>query len=126
MTKTTVDTLDKVKLAVELLEDILAEDIVVLHIDEFSSLSEYIIVASGRSDRHAKAVSEAVIKGMAKHKIKTLSKEGMQNATWILADFGDLVVHVFQKNYRALYNLEGLWSDAKKVEIKTQEKLGNS
>lgn len=111
------DTLDKVKLMVELLEDILAEDIVVLHIDEFTSVSEYIVVASGRSDRHAKAVAESVLKGMSKHKISAIGKEGLQSATWILADFGDIVLHVFQKDFRALYNLEGLWSDAKKVEI---------
>ena len=99
--------------AVDALEDIKAEDIVVLDVRKMSSLFDYIIVASAESTRQTRALV-----GNLQDKIKALGGqilgvEGESSGEWVLVDLGDVVVHVMQPAIRAYYNLEQLWGGEK-------------
>jgi ribosome-associated protein len=79
--------------------------------------ADYLVLMSGSSDRHVRALADAIEQALAVKKIRPLSVEGASTANWVLIDFGDVVAHVFQQSVRALYDIEGLWLDAGRVPI---------
>ena len=84
-----------------------------LYVGETSSLTDYILIASGGSDRQVQAIAEAVRLGMKdEYNELAIAVEGMTEGRWVLLDFGDIMVHVFQQAVREFYDLEGLWVDA--------------
>jgi ribosome-associated protein len=90
---------------------------VLLDVSEQSTYTDYILVLSGRSDRHVQAVADAVAEKLKKQRgIHPLGVEG-KDGQWALLDFGDLVVHVFYHPMREFYDLEGLWIDAPRVPV---------
>ena len=102
----------KIFLIKDLLEDKKAENIVILDLREISSVTDTMIVASGHSDRHVRAVSESLLQEMKKHGFFPLGSEGLQGGRWALLDYGEIVVHVFYEDVRHHYDLEGVWRDA--------------
>ncbi len=95
-----------------ILEDLKAEDIVSLNVKNKSSVTDMMIIASGRSTRHVKSISDNIIKKLKKIKIKTLGIEGYSKSEWILIDFGDVLVHVMHPETREFYSLEKLWDES--------------
>ncbi|AHE66666.1 ribosome silencing factor [Legionella oakridgensis] len=91
------------------LEDIQASDIVTLDVRNQTSVTDYMIICSGRSSRHVKSIAEQVMEKMKAAGLPALSHHGLEQGDWALIDFGDFVVHVMQPENRAFYNLEGLW-----------------
>lgn len=90
----------------------------ILQVKGISSLTDYLLLASGSSDRHVQAVAEEVRLGMkSKHDSPPLAVEGMDEGRWVLIDYGDVMVHVFQPQVREFYDLEGLWSEAPEIAI---------
>ncbi|MBE0598878.1 MAG: ribosome silencing factor [Desulfuromonadales bacterium] len=90
----------------------------VLEVQGLSSITDYLLLASGRSDRQVQAVAEAVRLGLKKeHATPPLAVEGMKEGRWVLIDYGDVMVHVFQEPVRDFYDLDGLWSEAAEVDI---------
>ncbi|MEA3465242.1 MAG: ribosome silencing factor [Thermodesulfobacteriota bacterium] len=90
-----------------------AADMKILHISELSSLTDYLVLASGTSDRQVQAIAESVrLSFKKKHDLTPIAVEGMKEGRWILLDYGDVMVHVFQQNVRTFYDLDGLWSEA--------------
>ena len=90
----------------------------ILEVSGISSLTDYLLLASGRSDRQVQAVAEAVRLGLKKdHATAALAVEGMNEGRWVLIDYGDVMVHVFQEPVREFYDLDGLWSEAAEVAI---------
>ena len=85
---------------------------VLLRLDGLTSLTDYFLIVSARSDKHASAIADAVLDEARKHKIRKFSVEGLREGRWVLLDYGDVVVHVFQKQVREFYDLEGLWMEA--------------
>jgi ribosome-associated protein len=79
--------------------------------------ADFLVVMTGRSDRHVQAIAQGIEDAMRRNKISPLSTEGLGAATWVLMDFGDVVVHVFQEESRRLYDIEGLWIDASRVPV---------
>lgn len=79
--------------------------------------ADFLVVMTGRSDRHVHAIATGLEEAMRKRKAAPLSMEGLAAATWVLIDFGDVVVHVFQEDARLLYDIEGLWIDAGRVPV---------
>lgn len=79
--------------------------------------ADFLVVMTGRSDRHVHAIATGLEEAMRKRKVAALSIEGLASATWVLIDFGDVVVHVFQEEARALYDIEGLWIEASRVPV---------
>ena len=94
-----------------------AEDVVVLDVQKISGFCDYFVIASASSLKKTKAISDYIADTLAEQKIKPRSIQGKQDSQWILLDYNDVVVHIFYHEIRAFYNLEKLWSDAKKVDI---------
>jgi ribosome-associated protein len=92
------------------LEDMKAEETVTIDLRGKSAFSDYMIVTSGRANRHVGAIAENVTKCLKENGITGIHVEGLPNCDWVLIDSGDVVVHVFRPEVREFYNLERLWS----------------
>ena len=92
------------------LEDAKAEDAVVIDLKGRSSVGDFMIIASGRSDRHVGAIAEQIQTKLKDQGFGTARIEGQENCDWVLVDIGDIIVHVFRPEVREFYNLEKLWS----------------
>jgi ribosome-associated protein len=103
--------------AVRAAESKKAYDIRVLDLREIASFTDFFVICSGANPRQIQAISEAVGEELAKRGEHPISVEGFQNAEWVLADYGDYIVHVFSDSAREYYDLERLWRHAK--ELKT-------
>jgi ribosome-associated protein len=101
--------LDKKALAVEILD-------VVGKVD----YADFLVLMTGRSNRHVDSLAQAIEEACTKKKRRALSVEGTGSAAWVLIDFGDVVVHIFQEEARGLYDIEGLWLDAKRLPVPGQ------
>ncbi|KAF0157095.1 MAG: ribosome-associated protein [Syntrophaceae bacterium] len=93
-----------------------AKNIVVLNVKETSSFTDYLLICSGATDRQVQAVSDAIQEYLKKEDIRPLGVEGKTNAEWILLDYDDVVISVFQESARSFYGLEDLW-DAPRMKI---------
>jgi ribosome-associated protein len=91
------------------LEDMKAEETVTIDLRGKSAFSDYMIVTTGRANRHVGAIAENVVKSLKENGIKNIHVEGMPNCDWVLIDSGDVIVHVFRPEVREFYNLERLW-----------------
>ena len=91
------------------LEDMKAQDIVAIDVRGRTTITDFIVIATGTSNRHVKAVAEQVITQVKKEKYEVLSVEGKEAGEWVLVDCGDIVVHVMKDDVRAFYDLEQLW-----------------
>ena len=94
-----------------------AEDIVVLDVQQLSSVADHFLICSGASDRQVRAIADAIAEDLAQHGEKPLAMEGYQKGTWVLIDCADLIVHVFDDDTRRFYGLERLWYRAPRVEV---------
>ena len=93
-------------------------DLRLLEISELSSLTDYLMIVTGRSDRQVQAIAEAIRVGLKKdHSQLPLAVEGMNEGRWVLLDYGEVMIHVFQESVRHFYDLEGLWSEAPEVPV---------
>lgn len=79
--------------------------------------ADYLVLMTGQSDRHVSAIAQSVDEELGKHGIAAISIEGLTAARWVLLDFVDVVVHVFHGETRAVYDLDGLWMDARRVPV---------
>lgn len=96
-----------------------AENIVVLDVRELTSVTDFFVICSGNSDTQIKAIADAIIEGLEKENVKIWHIEGYSGLRWVLLDYVDFVVHVFQEETRNFYGLERLWGDAKMKMIET-------
>ena len=96
------------------LEDLKAEDSVVIDLTGKSSIGDFMVVTSGRSQRHVSAVAEHLVKDIQEAGGPRVRVEGMRQGDWVLIDAGDVIVHVFRPEVRAFYNLEKMWSATSK------------
>ena len=95
------------------LEDLKARHVVALDVRQLTDMTDYMLIATGTSNRHVKALAENVNDELRKHDLRPIGTEGEQLAEWVLVDYGDVVVHVMLPETRAFYDLERLWSDGK-------------
>lgn len=79
--------------------------------------ADFLVIMTGSSDRHVHAIASGIEEALTKKNHKPLSVEGLGQGTWVLIDFDDVVVHVFQEETRRVYDIEGLWVDARRIEI---------
>jgi len=98
--------------AAELALERKANDVLALDLRGISSVTDFFLLATGRSDVQVRAVAERVIKGLREDGLRPGHVEGIRSGRWILADYVDLVVHVFHPEARNFYGLEQLWGDA--------------
>ncbi|HLV24241.1 MAG TPA: ribosome silencing factor [Moheibacter sp.] len=111
--KTLIDTI------VDSILDLKGEEIVLLDLREIeNAFCEYFIVCTGNSNTHVSSIAGAIERKVRKEtKEKPWHVEGTENAQWILLDYTNIIVHVFQKQYREYYDIESLWGDAKEISI---------
>ena len=95
---------------VEELEENKALDITILSIKEIADFADYMVIATGTSSTHLKAVSTNTIRELSRKGLRVLGEEGRDSNEWVLADFGDVVVHIMRQEIRDLYELEKLWN----------------
>ena len=101
------------KLAVAALEDRKAEDVTVIDISEISPIADYFIIANGTNQNQLQAMRDAADEALYKAGVKVQQIEGNQSSTWILMDYGDIIIHIFSKEDRLFYDLERTWRDGK-------------
>ena len=109
-------TNEMVKLAITALEDKKGEDIRVIDIHEVSVLADYFLIASGSNGNQVQAMADNGEEELGKAGYPCKQVEGYQSANWILMDYGDIIVHVFDKEDRLFYDLERIWRDGKIME----------
>lgn len=107
----------KIENIVKALDSKRGEDICAIGVGDLTIVADYFIIANGSSTTQTKALAEEVEFKMSQLGVEPLRKEGYQGQTWIVLDYGDVVVHVFYKETRDYYNLERLWSDGKEIDI---------
>ena len=117
---TPIDAADAKSLAeaiAEVLDSKKARDIKVLYVEDKTVIAEYFVVCTGNSSTQVKALADEVVYQMGLCGVECLRSEGYDTATWILLDFGSIIVHVFQKDARNYFKLEKLWADAEEINI---------
>ncbi len=97
-------------LILDVLDEHSAQEIIEIDIRGKSSISDYMIIASGRSNRHVGALSDYLIKSLKNTGKKNIGIEGLKSCDWVLIDVGDVIVHLFRPEVRAFYNIEKIWS----------------
>ena len=105
------------KLACEALADKKGEDIRVIDIAGISVLADYFIIANGTNQNQLQAMRDAADEALYKAGVKVQQIEGNQISTWILMDYGDIIIHIFSKEDRLFYDLERTWRDGKVVDV---------
>ena len=103
-------------MAVEALEDRKGMDVVVIDISEISTLADYFIIAGGSNINQVQAMADSVQERLGRVGHMTKNVEGYEAGNWVLLDFGDIIVHVFDKENRLFYDLERIWRDGKVID----------
>ena len=106
-----------VKKIYNIIEDKKGDDIKVIDISKVSSIADYFIIASANNINQVQAISDEIDFALGKEGILPKAVEGNKNATWMLLDYNDIVVHIFLREDRAFYDLDRIWRDGTEVEI---------
>jgi ribosome-associated protein len=109
--------LEITRLCADVALDHKAEDLVVLDVQGLTSYADFFILMNGRSTRHVQGLADKIESELRSKRISTKNCEGLQEGLWVLLDFDDVIVHIFYKDTRKFYDLDGLWHDAPKVNI---------
>lgn len=107
------------RIAYKALDEKKGEDIKVIDISGVSVLADYFIIANGTNESQVKALVDNVEECLHKGGYHLKQREGYGTGSWVLLDFGDIIVHIFDKENRLFYNLERIWRDGKDIDIET-------
>ena len=108
---------DKALLLTRAALDKKAGDLVVLDVHAHTSIAEYFVVCSGRSDRQVQSIAQGLQEDAARAGVRPYAVEGVQRGHWVLMDFSDVIVHIFYQPMRQFYDLDGLWSHAPQAKL---------
>ncbi len=108
------------------LEDAKTRDITVLDVRKISDFTDYMVIATGTSSRHVQSTADKVVDTLRAHGVRAVGVEGGKTGDWVLIDFGDVVAHVMREEVRDFYNLEKLWSDARRIETDENRKTAKT
>ena len=114
---TSSDGLTKALQCAEAALDKKAVDLVVLDVGGLTSIADYLVICTGRSDRQVQAIAQAIDEQLRTHGHRPIAIEGMTRGQWVLLDYADVIVHVFYKPVREFYDLERLWEHAPHVQL---------
>ena len=117
----TTDSRTKSLLCVKAAIEKKAIEPILLKMKEITSFTDYFLICSGKSDRQVQAIAQGIEEDLKKKGIRPLGQEGVQEGKWILMDYEDLVVHIFLETIRKFYDLEGLWIDAPRIDLKKRD-----
>jgi ribosome-associated protein len=104
------DADETLRIVLARLDDMKAEDTATIDLRDESSITDYMVVTSGRSNRHVGSVAERVLEDLREAGLTGVRTEGMPHCDWVLIDGGDVIVHVFRPEVRAFYNIEKMWT----------------
>ncbi|MBR6329858.1 MAG: ribosome silencing factor [Lachnospiraceae bacterium] len=110
-----MESREKAKLAVQALEDKKGIDITVIDISEVSVMADYFVIASGGSPNQVQALIDNVDETLGRAGENCKAVEGHRESSWILMDFGDVIIHIFDRENRLFYDLERIWKDGKQI-----------
>lgn len=108
---------EKALLVAEWLYEKQGENIVIMDVTGLSSVTDMTVIVSARGVKHAKALADFIIDKVAEDNVEFLSIEGHKTGEWVLVDLNDVLVHVFLEELREFYNIEGMWSEARRVKF---------
>lgn len=108
---------ERIAMALEAAGEKKAAGSVVLDLREIASFTDYFVITSGTNERQVQAISDGIVETLKKSGTPALRVEGYKTAEWILLDYGDFVVHIFDEKARRFYDLERLWRESKRVEL---------
>ena len=111
-----MNSIEIARLAIRALEDKKAEEIKTIDISEVSVIADYFIIANGTNRSQIQALSDHVEETLGKAGVPLRQIEGYQNANWVLLDFHDVIIHIFDKENRLFYDLERIWRDGRQME----------
>ena len=98
-------------------QDKKGENLVILDVRKLCSFTDFFVIVSGRSTRHIQGLAEAIETEMRSKRLSTSRAEGLNEGTWVLLDYNDVVVHIFYSETRKFYDIEGLWHDAPRISL---------
>jgi ribosome-associated protein len=111
---------ERIVMALEAAGEKKAAGSVVLDLREIASFTDYFVITSGTNERQVQAISDGIVETLKKSGTPALRVEGYKTAEWILLDYGDFVVHIFDEKARRFYDLERLWRESKRVELPSE------
>ncbi len=112
-----MEPFEAAKLAVRALDDKQGADIRLLKTEDLTVLADYFVICTANSTTHVRTLYDEVDKRLSMEGMPPIRREGNRSSSWLLLDFGSVIVHIFQKETREFYNLERLWSDATQIDI---------
>lgn len=115
---------DKARIAAQAALDKVADDLVALDVSGIVSFADVFLIVTGRSDRQVRAIADGIDEAVSRSGEKPLGTEGYEEGRWVLMDLNDVIVHIFQKDVRAQYDLERLWSDATALDLQLEDQTG--
>jgi len=104
------DTDETLRLVLARIDDLKAEDTITIDLAGKTSIADFMVVTSGRSNRQVSAIADHLLKDLAEAGVRGVRVEGLPHCDWVLIDAGDIIVHVFRPEVRAFYNLEKMWA----------------
>lgn len=116
-----MQSIDRAQKCADFALDKKAFNVRVLDVRKISSLTDFLVLASGSSDRQVKAAAESIHLGLKKeYETMPIGVEGINEGRWVLIDYGDVMVHVFHEPVRLFYDLDGLWCDAEEIPVQVE------
>ena len=115
--KKNISGAEKAVLCARQAEQFKAQDVVLLDLAGYSSFTDFFVICNGKSSRQVQGIADNLESDLRDRGIKPLGIEGRGEGHWILMDYGDVIIHIFYEPIRHLYDLESLWSEAKKVRL---------
>jgi len=116
-----VESREKLDLITDALEDKRALELVILDVGHLTQMTDFMVVCTGTSNIHIRALADGVIERMKDAGIKGVRAEGYNDARWVLIDYGDVVLHIFAESEREFYQLEKLWRGARHITVEQGE-----
>jgi ribosome-associated protein len=116
MPEVTLNSLERALKCAEFALDKKGVDVKIMEIAKISSIADYLVLATGMSDKQVQAIADSVRKGLKKFG-KALDIEGVREGKWVVIDYGDVLVHIFVDEFRRYYNLDELWEDAPLIDL---------
>ena len=115
-----METLDKVRLCFRIIRERKAIDPIVFQVTNLTSISDYFIIAGGNSTRQVQAIARHLQKKTREEGLRPYGIEGEHEGRWVLLDYGDVIIHLFYEPVRELYDLEGLWIEAPRIDMEME------
>lgn len=116
-----METLEKALLCLKIIKERKAINPVLFELGKLTAITDYFLITSGNSSRQVQAICRHLAKRMRDEGFKARGMEGEQEGHWVLMDYGDVVIHVFYEPVREFYDLEGLWVEAPRIEVKNDD-----